>query len=79
MSEYRRVYKVEKGRTYDKNNLLIYIDKRICKKYRIFCYDTEKGINYRAVLNFPLSTDFYIQRYNPVYLSWEKVYDLRDF
>ena len=79
MSEYRRVYKVEHGRTYDKDNLLIYIDKRIRKKYRIFFYDTEKRINYRAVLNFPFSTDFYIQRYNPIKLSWEKVYDLRNF
>ena len=79
MSEYRRVYKVDRGRTYDKDNLMIYIDKHIRKRYRIFFYDTEKGINYRAVLNFPLSTDFYIQRYNPVYLSWEKLYDLRNF
>ena len=79
MSEYRRVYKVEHGRTYDKDNLMIYIEKRIRKKYRIFFYDTEKGTNYRAVLESKRNNDFSIQRYNPVYLSWEKIYDLRNF
>lgn len=79
MMKYRRVYKVDRGRTYDKDNLLIYIDKRIRKKYRIFFYDTEKGINYRAVLESTRNNDFSIQRYNPVYLSWEKIYDLRNF
>ena len=79
MSEYRRVYKVEQGRTYDKDNLLIYIDKRIRKKYRIFFYDKEKGINYRAVLESKRNNDFSIQRYNPVCISWEEIYDLRNF
>ena len=76
--KYRRVYKVDRGRTYDKDSLMLYISKRIRKKYRIFFYDTEKGINYRAVLESKRNNDFSIQRYNPINLSWEKVYDLRN-
>lgn len=70
--KYRRVYKVDRGRTYDKDSLMLYIYKRIRRKYRIFFYDTEKGINYRAVLESKQNNDFSIQRYNPVCLSWEK-------
>lgn len=79
MSEYRRVYKVDRGRTYDKESLMLYISKRIRRKYRIFFFDTDKGINYRAVIESKHNNDFSIQRYNPVYLSWEKVNDLRNF
>lgn len=75
--KYRRVYKVEHGRTYDKDNLMIYIDKRIRKRYRIFFYDTEKGTNYRAVLKFPRQDDFSVQVYNPVYASWGEIYTFR--
>lgn len=77
--KYRRVYKVDRGRTYDKDDLLIYINKHIRKRYRIFFYDTDKEINYRAVLDHPHSKYFSIQRYNPIYLSWEEIYDLRNF
>ena len=77
--KYRRVYKVDRGRTYDKDDLLIYINTHIRKRYRIFFYDMDKEINYRAVLDHPRSKYFSIQRYNPVFLSWEEIYDLRNF
>lgn len=70
-----RIYKVYKGRTYEKEDLLKYIVKHVKKRYRIFFRNTETGVSYRAVSVAPWVKGFSIQKYDPVRIEWSGVSD----
>lgn len=70
-----RVYKVDRGRSYDKEDLMKYIVKHVKKRYRIFFRNKETGVHYRAVCVAPWVKGFSVQRYDPVRIEWSGVSD----